>query len=455
MDSTFESIIIKNILEDKKYFNKVKPILNKKIFSEYSNGLVYQLIYDYYEKYNALPSTQELGILVKDIPNKETRKQVADSIIKSRNVENIKKDFLDDETVKFVKDQMFTQALMMGAEFIDKKDESYKIKAKELIDNSQLISINADLGTCYDDIENRIDYYQNPQKGLKYLRFQTLNKFIGEGFLKGTLNLFMAPAGVGKSLLMSTSIGDFLLQKKNILLVSMEMSNFEFLKRVDADLLDIQINLLKDVEKNVIFNKFNDIKDKIGKLFVQNYPAGSFSANDLAALIEMYSANNIKLDAVFLDYLGLMKSDKVSPSTGLYSYIKSIGEEVRAVAKNYELIVFSASQLNRSAVNNTEVNNESISDSMGTAMTADWICFLLQTETMKKENVISFKITKNRYNGRTGGFKMNINYNNMRLEDSGVLPNEEEELIRSIDDVISEKPKLNAQNNLGEWNHFT
>ncbi|EAJ2917482.1 hypothetical protein DFW84_10225, partial [Campylobacter coli] len=146
---------------------------------------------------------------------------------------------------------MFTKALMLGAEFIDKKDETYKQKAKDLIDASQLVNIHKDLGNEYNNIEERIDYYQNPRKGIKYLRFNTLNEYIGEGFLNGTLNIFMAPAGIGKSLLMSTSIGDFLKQGLNVLLVSLELSNFEFLKRIDADLLDIQINALKDVDPSV------------------------------------------------------------------------------------------------------------------------------------------------------------------------------------------------------------
>ncbi|EAJ3379145.1 hypothetical protein DFW96_09170, partial [Campylobacter coli] len=220
----------------------------------------------------------------------------------------------------------------------------------------------------------------NPRKGIKYLRFNTLNEYIGEGFLNGTLNIFMAPAGIGKSLLMSTSIGDFLKQGLNVLLVSLELSNFEFLKRIDADLLDIQINALKDVDPSVIRTKFEELKRSgIGSLYVQNFPAGSFSSNDLKSLLEMYKANNIKFDAIFLDYLGLMKSDRVSVSAGLYSYIKAIGEEVRAIAVTENIPIFSCSQLNRSAVNNTFSNNEAISDSMGTAMTADWICFLLQT----------------------------------------------------------------------------
>lgn len=412
----FELIILKNILNDKSYFNKVKGILSKSIFTDISCAKVYELIQNYYNSYNTIPTFKEIAIQTKDIPNKELRTNIAKTLIQIKDIENINSEFLNDHTVKYVKDQMFMQALMLGAEFIDKKDEHFKQQAKKLIDDAQLINIDNDFGSDYNNINERIDYYQNPKKGIKFLRFKTLNRYIGEGFLKGTLNMFLAPAGVGKSLLMSTCIGDFIKQGLNVLLVSMEMSNLEFMKRIDADLLDIQINTLKEVEPNLIRKKFNDLK--LGKLFVQNYPAGTFSANNLASLLEMYNSNDIKFDAIFLDYLGLMKSDRISSNIGLYSYIKSIGEEVRAIANIYDTVIFSASQLNRNSINNTLADNSSISDSLGTAMTADWMCFLLQTDEMKSKNIIKFKITKNRYNGLTQSFDMNINYNNMRIEET-------------------------------------
>ena len=341
----FESVLLKNIIESKDFFNKVRPILKPNTFTDFGNQKIYELIDNFYSNYNTTPSIQEIALQIKDIPNKEARNQIATKLNDARNAENINNEFLDDLTVKFIKDQMFTKALMLGAEFIDKKDETYKQKAKDLIDASQLVNIHKDLGNEYNNIEERIDYYQNPKKGIKYLRFNTLNEYIGEGFLNGTLNIFMAPAGIGKSLLMSTSIGDFLKQGLNVLLVSLELSNFEFLKRIDADLLDIQINALKDVDPSVIRTKFEELKRSgIGKLYVQNFPAGSFSSNDLKSLLEMYKANNIKFDAIFLDYLGLMKSDRVSANAGLYSYIKAIGEEVRAVAVTENIPIFSCSQ---------------------------------------------------------------------------------------------------------------
>lgn len=437
--SEIENIIIKNILEDKSYFNRVKSILSPKIFNDISSSEIYKLILSFYEKYQNTPTIKELALKTTELTSKEVKLQIAQKLRDISSQENINKDFLDDISVKFVKDQLFTQALILGSEFIDKRDESAKQKAKDLIEDAMKISIKDDLGNDYNNIDERIEYYQNPKKGLKFKRFNSLNKFIGEGYLKGTLNIFLAPAGVGKSLLMSTTIGDFLEQNLNILLVSMEMSNFEFMKRIDADLLDIPISDLNSIDSSVILQKFNSKKEKLGKLYVQNYPAGTFSANNLASLLEMYKSHDIKFDAVYLDYLGLMKSDRVPASAGLYSYVKAIGEEIRAIAVEYQIPLFSASQLGRSSINNKEVDNSSISDSIGTAMTADWMCFLLQTEEMKAKNLLTFKITKNRYNGLTNSFTMNVDYQKMRVQDDYQFSSNAEKLNleNSIKEVMS------------------
>lgn len=445
-----ENIILKNIIEDKSYFNRVKSILNPKIFTENSSSEIYKIITDFYEKYQNIPTLQEIALKAQDLPVREVRSNIATKLREISLQENINKDFLDDLSVKFVKDQMFTQALMFGSEFIDKKDENAKQKAKDLIEKAQLISINDDLGSDYNNIDERIEYYQNPKKGLKFKKFETLNKFIGEGYLKGTLNIFLAPAGVGKSLLMSTTIGDFLEQGLNILLVSMEMSNFEFMKRIDADLLDLNINSLKEIDPSIIRERFQNKQKQLGKLYVQNYPAGTFSSNDLASLLEMYKANNITFDVVYLDYLGLMRSDRVSANAGLYSYIKAIGEEIRAVAAEYQIPVFSASQLGRQAVNNKEVDNSNISDSMGTAMTADWMCFLLQTEDMKAKNLLTFKITKNRYNGLTSSFTMNVDYQKMRVEEEHTFNSYEDK--QRIENQTNELLQLSNLNDLKNLN---
>lgn len=355
----FESILLKHLIEDKIFFNKAKTILKKSIFSNIANGTIYEIIEKYYNEYKTTPQVTEIVLKARELPNQELKKQIAEALGKIPKSQSLNKQFLDDYTLQYAKNQLFEQGLIEGADFIDKKSEKAKLKAKELIDESQKLTLVADLGDKYSEFKDRFEYYQNPEKGFKYLRFEEMNKYLGEGILPGTLNLFLAPPGIGKSMMISYTIGDCLLQKKNVLLVSMEMSNYEFMRRIDADLLDVCIYDLKNKDFEIeIREKFQKLKSNIGELYVQNFPPNAFSAYTLESLLDMYRSNDIQIDMVFLDYLGLMKSDLVSPNVGLYSHIKSIGEEVRAVAKLWGIPVFSASQLNRCFSINTSIRTE-------------------------------------------------------------------------------------------------
>ena len=303
----FEKIILKNIIENPEYFSKSKTILEPTIFSDFANSQIYKIITDFYKDYNKVPSLLEIAIKTKDIPNAEVRKQIGTSLSEIKNTENIEPKFLDDFTVKFVKDSLFTKALMVGADYIDKKDESYKQQAFKIIEKMNLININADLGANYANIEERFNYYQNPEKGINYTRFSNLSSRLGEGFLPGTLNLFLAPPGVGKSLMMSSSITDFLLQKKNILLVSMEMNSFEFMKRIDADLLDANIYDLKSLDPYPLINKFKNMETNFLKNFAERYSCKEFDENkkvSLSDLNEIYELIVLlKFKIILLDHL--------------------------------------------------------------------------------------------------------------------------------------------------------
>lgn len=416
----FENILIKTILERPGFFNKAKTILNRDSFKNILCWELYNIINNFYDTYKKIPLVPEIQLELRNIPNSEIRAKLQSQIAALSSTKLVSRDFMDDYTTRYVKDKMFEKALIVGADFVDKKDENSKIKAKDLIDKSQKIQMTQDLGDTFSDYKERLEYYQNPEKGLLYKTFNSFNQRLGEGILPGTLNVFLAPPGIGKSMLMSFSIGEFLKQNKNVLLVSMEMSNFEFLKRVDADLLDIPIWDLKNPSRrDEIIQKLEGLKDSLGELYVQNYAPGNFSAYSLEALLDLYNSNNIKIDVVMLDYLGLMKSDRIPASAGLYSYVKAIGEEVRAVAKHSNIPIFTANQLNRSTFgkDSKEVDNSSISDSMGTAMTADLLVMILQNETQKTKGEVTFKITKNRYTGKTDTFNVAVNYSKMRFED--------------------------------------
>lgn len=436
----FEYVILNKLCNSTEYFNKAIPILQPKYFEDIGNQHVLKIIKEYYKEYKEVPSLTEVISKVKDIQSAEMRENIKTSLGAIYTVQESKNlDFIVNETLNYVKDQMYLEALRIGSDGLTNKSDELKLKAQQILDERAKLNIDSDLGLDFDDINVMIEYYSERGIGIR-TQHKEFNKRLGVGFIPGTISLIMATAGIGKSLLMTDLISGMLKKGKNALLISLEMADKEIMKRVHANALDLPINSLIDlsrspkelekikkddpshefVSKEMILKSYEKMKseNKVGKLFVKDYPSGSFTPLMLESLIESYKLERgITFDIVFIDYVGIAKSDLVSPSVGLYSYIKSIVEEFRASAKKLKLPIISASQLNRGAVNNEDADNSSVSDSMGSVMTADWIVFLLQNEEMKARNELVAKCTKNRFNGRTDTWMMNVDYTRMRFSD--------------------------------------
>lgn len=431
----FETIILKSLLSNQEYFAKVIPILKKNYFKNFGNSKVFEILKDLYFKYEKVPNVTELVASVKNIPSEEVRKEIKESLTKLKDFDNTSNlQFLLDETVTFVKDALYLEALEIGSDGLMKRDESLKLKAEAIMDERAHVHIDDDLGLAFDDIDEMIEYFSESKIGIM-TNSKMMNYRLGTGFLPGTLSLFASASGGGKSLMIANIATGLLKDNKNILLVSLEMSDRETMKRVYANALDLPINSFSDLSKSQsqldrynrpitskeqIIAAYNNAKmsGKIGKLFIKEYAPGTFSSLQLESLVKDYELQKgVKFDIVFVDYLGIMKSDRISSSAGLYTYVKSIAEELRACAIKLKLPIISAQQLNRTAVNNKEADNSSISDSLGSVMTADFIMFLLQNEKMKENSEICMKVTKNRFNGRTDTWLMGVDYEKMRFID--------------------------------------
>ena len=437
-ENEFEYILLKNLLSNGVFFNKTFSFLQSKFFQSEGPRKIFNLIKDYYKEYNSVPTCIELVSKIKDTSNSELRKELAQSLKQVNDTEIVNNtEFLCDETLKFAKDALYLEALTIGAEGLQNKSDDLKLKAQRILDERAQLNIDDKIGIEFSDSEEMIKYFSERNLGI-LTQHKELNKRLGTGFLPGTLSVILAGQSVGKSLMMCDLISGMLMQNKNILMVSLEMSQNEMMKRIYANCLDIDVNHFSDLSKNqieleelkklgpivtkeTIQNKITELQmsGKLGKFFVKDYPTGSFSALQLEALVQKFQIEkNIKFDCIFIDYLGIMKSDLVSPNAGLYSYLKSVGEEVRASAKKLNVAIISANQLNRGATNKVDdVDNSAISDSLGTAMTADFLLFLLQNEEMKAKSEIVCKITKNRFNGKTDIWVMGFDYPKMRFFD--------------------------------------
>jgi replicative DNA helicase len=446
----FEEILLKNLLVNNRFLGVTCGFLNEESFSNIANKELFKIIKKYYLDYSKAPNLPEIITDVKNISNSELRGLIGYQLKRIQPQDPItNEDFLIKQTVDFAKKSAITSALMVGAEGISKNSEPLQMKAYAMMEEAQKIRADTNLGLSFSSIHERIEYYKRKLIGLT-TKHEEFDKRLGAGFLPKTLSILAAPPGIGKSLLLCDLASSFLLQKKNVLLITLEMSDFETVKRIDANALDLPINQFKDLDDAVILNAYNNIKNTVGEFYAKEYAPGVFSPIMLKGLLDSYRIEKgITFDTVLIDYIGLMKSDRVSPIQGPYIYLKSIAEEVRAIAVDQNIPIISPAQLNRGAINNLEADNSSMAESAGILQTADFILLLLQTPEMKEKKEYIFKVTKNRFTGRTDSWSVGIDYEKMRFADL---------LISSGNSTVSALPKeidtaLNFNESTGTLNN--
>lgn len=198
LQTDFEYILLKKLVYSNEFYSKVRNILSPGIFIKGGNSQIFKLISEHYAQYQKIPSLTELVASVKNVPNSEIRKSIVESLQTVNNTEEVQNvDFMINETIEFVKDSMYTEALRIGSEAVMRKDDNLKLKAKQLMEDMSKITIDTDLGLDFDDIEKMIMYYQENLLGIM-TQHAEFNKRLGTGFLPGTLSVILASSGIGK-----------------------------------------------------------------------------------------------------------------------------------------------------------------------------------------------------------------------------------------------------------------
>jgi len=419
----FESEILHKIMTDKNYFGSVVPYLKPKYFTEVGNSLIFKNIHEYYVSAGKQPNIKDLVLLIKD-EGKTEKVIAAEALKKVMSGESVRaaEQLLVDKTEDFIKKAIHTESLILGAEAMGENNAEKLAESFRIAEEAQKVSLDEDFGLDLTNIDRAIDFYQDDTMGLRP-GIVSFDKMIGKGFREKTLHMFLAAPGIGKSMGLSAFATEFLKQGKDVIVFSLEMQEEEWMKRIYSNLLDIPIADLEFESPGVIKAKFDNIKGHIGRLIIKEFPSYTLNSLHILNYLEKIETKlGISDPVVFVDYLGLMNSSRLQAGTNSYEYIKSITAELRAVAQRRNITIFSASQLNRTAVGNLEAGQESVSDSAGISMFADSMWFFLQTKEMKEHGEILVSIEKNRMTGATYSFKIGVDYTKMRFEDRFLSP---------------------------------
>jgi archaellum biogenesis ATPase FlaH len=419
-----EETILSNLIYDETYCRKVAPFIKPEYFADRNESVLAEEILKFFSAFNKAPTKEILGIEIgnrKDLNDKE----VADSnkYLSALEQKPINDEWIISNTEQFCKDKAVYNAILRGISIIDGRDKHNTPDAiPSILSDALAVSFDQHVGHDYiADADSRFDFYHRVEEKISF-DLEMFNKITKGGLSKKTLNIALAGTGVGKSLFMCHVAASALTQGKNALYITMEMAEERIAERIDANLMNISMDELKVIDKDVYETRVGKIAKKTqGKLIIKEYPtAGAHAGHFRALLEELKMKKEFTPDIIFIDYLNICASARVKNSNAnSYTIVKSIAEELRGLAVEHNVPIVSATQTTRGGYDNTDVSLTDTSESFGLPATADFMFALISTEELEELNQIIVKQLKNRYNdpGFYKRFVVGIDRSKMKLYD--------------------------------------
>ena len=420
-----EATILRNLVFNEDYSRKVIPFIQPDYFEQKTEKVIFEEIVQFIVKYGSAITVEALNI---EIENRTdlTEDQIKEirEINNSLNDNLVDKQWLLDTTEKWCRDRAIYLALMESIHIADGNNEKKNRDAiPSILSDALAVSFDNNIGHDYlQNYEERYEFYHRKEDKIEF-DLEYFNKITKGGLPNKTLNIALAGTGVGKSLFMCHVASAALLQGRNVLYITLEMAEERIAERIDANLLNVPIQQLVDLPRQMFENKVTNISKKTqGTLIIKEYPTASAHSGHFKALLnELALKKSFRPDIIFIDYLNICASSrhKANSSVNSYSYIKSIAEELRGLAVEFNVPIVSATQTTRSGYGNSDVELTDTSESFGLPATADLMFALISTEELEGLGQIMVKQLKNRYNDPTiyKRFIIGIDRAKMRLYD--------------------------------------
>jgi len=419
-----ETTILRNFFFNEDFTRKALPFVKPDYFTNRTERLLFEEIYNFVNSYKNLPTKETILIEFgrrKDLNDEEVKsvKELVNGFVDEKS----DLQWLLDTTERFCKDRAVHNAVLSGIKILDGKDKQRQPEAiPSILSEALAVSFDNHIGHDYiGDAESRFDWYHTKEKRYPFdLNF--FNKITKGGVPSKTLNIALAGTGVGKSLFMCHCASNFLTQGQNVLYITLEMAEERIAERIDANLMDVTMDDLHDMPKQLYDNKMAKLRSKTtGQLIIKEYPTASAHSGHFRALInELALKKSFKPDIVFVDYLNICASSRFKGGNiSSYFYIKAIAEELRGLAVEFNLPIFSATQTTRTGYVSTDIGLEDTSESFGLPATADFMFALMSNEELESIGQMKVKLLKNRYNdpSMNRAFIVGVDRAKMRLYD--------------------------------------
>ena len=443
-----EHLILKNLLYNETFTRKVIPYLKSVFFEDKGEKALFEELHSFISTYNNLPTKE--AILINLNERTDIHEDDYKSCVKLVGfLEENKGEISDEEwllntTEIFCQDKSIYNAIMESVQIIspNSKTKDDKGKIPEILTDALGVTFDPHIGHDYiDDSNDRYDYYHKVEEKIPF-DLEYFNKITKGGLPRKTLNIALAGTGVGKSLFMCHVAANCLNESKNVLYITLEMAEEKIAMRIDANLLNISMDDITDLPKAIFDQKVAKLKSKAkGKLIIKEYPTAAAGTQHFRSLLnELALKRDFKPDIIFVDYLNICTSARIKAGAYVnsYSYIKSIAEELRGLAVEYNVPIVSATQTTRSGFTSTDIGLEDTSESFGLPATADFMFAIISTEELEELGQFLIKQLKNRYSDPIYNkrFMIGVDRKKMRLFDL------EESAQTGINDVVDSSKKV-------------
>jgi len=423
-----EQTILKNLIYNDEYIRKVLPFLKAEYFTDRTERLIFNEILSFTNDYNSSPTIEAIALAIKEkrnLTNDEVEKSEAylKEIVSTKQEES-KIQWLVDKSEAFVQEKAIYNAVLGSISILEGKDKTQEKGAiPKILSDALAVSFDNSVGHDYlENSDERYEFYHRKEERIPF-DLEYFNKITKGGLPAKTLNIALAGTGVGKSLFMCHVAAGCMSQGKNVLYITMEMAEERIAERIDANLLDVTVDSLVELPREMFNKKISRLREKTtGKLIIKEYPTASASSIHFRTLLnELNLKKSFVPDIIFIDYLNICCSARIKAGANVnsYTYVKAIAEELRGLAVEFGVPIVSATQTTRSGYSSSDPGLEDTSESFGLPATADLMFALISSEELESVGQIMVKQLKNRYNDPTmfKRFTVGIDRAKMKLFD--------------------------------------
>lgn len=430
-------LILKHLMSDEDYATKVYPFLKSDYFDNKDENYLYKVISKYQDKYGMFPSFNEVEVLIQKNPDDDDRTRLEKVMSKIREETELESNqFLYDESEEYIRNKDLQLSIMEAVEILQSENKIKTAGIPSLIEDSLAICFDKEIGLDFNTtLSERLEYYKKQDTSGYKTDLDIINQLTNGGFKNKTLSIIVGAPHSGKSLFMTHLSTSFLLHGHNVLYITLEMSEHEIAKRIDSNLLSIDINELKFANEDEFVSKYKSIlSGGLGRLIVKEYPTAGANAIHFKSLLkELKQKQNFRADVIVVDYLGIMGA----VSDQMYENIKKNAESLRALAVEFDCAVITGSQTNRQGFDrNNGIAMSDIAESTGPLQIADLVLGVSKFESGVEENsqedgsginkIMEQQVLVNTIKNRMGGltkdkFLLTQKFKFMRLEDNTEL----------------------------------